>query len=539
MLQDVVCFLESCESQVRTTGFIVALPAGLRDLRISFRPQVVNLLADFDAESVGKERLSDWEQVLDTWIEQLELWVGRVNQAAEWMVVERRKRPNVIISAEAVRKLFALWRTLDYLRAKLRETPLTDGTESAASKLLGRLDLAAGRCDRAVHSLRNSRIAWPEIQGSVRDSGPWHEDMGKEDLFENDWHRDYEWDLWEAFIEKVFLLAAHRETQEPDDLLQLDLLRSRPQLFEVWLLSRVLEWYREWGCHIQLLSLQTRKLACFRTLIWRLSYANAKIPVARITSGSAQWYLYYQLRRAGSGRDNMPDLVLASGSQADAPMLWIADPKYSERRAYTRKHYVEVGRRYRRDFAPHAMWVCEYFTRRDLFQDFEYDVEPGVKVLTEVQPGGRGLELLKNGVRDLHRSVTDGYFLAVDCSDGFRPTLRSMEGSLMPAVRGAVALYAFAEKLYPVVVLRADPEKTWQTLLEATRGQHSRLEVLGAELRRVAGGCLGRKDLILITGLADDAWPDGAWEDLRKAFGRISVIKDGSALAGLSEYWAR
>jgi hypothetical protein len=33
MLRDVVCFLESRDSKVRTTGFIVALPTGRRDLQ--------------------------------------------------------------------------------------------------------------------------------------------------------------------------------------------------------------------------------------------------------------------------------------------------------------------------------------------------------------------------------------------------------------------------------------------------------------------------------------------------------------------------
>jgi hypothetical protein len=540
MLRDVVCLLQSCASQVRTTGFIVSLPAGLRDLRFKFRPQVVNLLATFDAESVAHERSSDWEQALETWISLLEGWVPQVIQAAEVISGERMGRRSIIPSSDAVKKLFALWRTLDYVRAKLHETPGIADTKSAASDLVARLEVAGRRCDRAVHRLRSDPITWPEMQTSVV-AMPWSEEWNKEDLFEQHWPPDGGWDQWQTFVEDVFLLAEHRETPEPDDLLRLELLKSRPQLFEVWLLSQVLAWYREWGCQIELLSLQSRKLPCWKAPIWRLSYANAKTPVARITSGTAQWYLYYQLRRAGSGRDNMPDLALASGRTSDAPMLWIADPKYAERGSYTLKNYVQVGQQYKRDFVPHAVWVCEYFPRPKMIEGFEFDVEPGVKVLTQVQPGGRGLEILKSGMRNLHRSVTDGYILAVDCSVDFRPMLLSMEESLRAVMRDAVALYAIAEKPRSIGVHRADPDRTWRSLLDLTGvpygspGYVAELDALGHEFLRVARGSLGRKVLVLVTGLPKNAWPTSVWEQLQQVFGQVHVIDDRKTLADLAD----
>src|SRR5262249_2643344 len=128
---------------------------------------------------------------------------------------------------------------------------------------------------------------------------------------------------------------------------------------------------------------------------WDLKYSKAGRPVARLSRGQEELYLFYQLFRYRSGGD-MPDISLRDHFDATGDALGFMDPKFSEKSSYTRAYYQEIAGTYRRKFRPRFFSiVIEYFPRPSLSLSEE-------DAILDVRPGGAGFDRLLARLRETH-----------------------------------------------------------------------------------------------------------------------------------------
>ncbi|MHC4187812.1 MAG: hypothetical protein ACYSRQ_06430, partial [Planctomycetota bacterium] len=129
----------------------------------------------------------------------------------------------------------------------------------------------------------------------------------------------------------------------------------------------------------------------------------------------------------------------------ESNVLWIADPKYSEAKGYSLRDYIEVAERYRDDFKTHQVWICEFYSRREWFKGDCYKQGDKFKIITEVQPKGEGVRLLRRDLRRFHNFSTNQFVLAVDCSGSFEGTLPDLKTDLQSLASCASVVICFAD----------------------------------------------------------------------------------------------
>lgn len=154
----------------------------------------------------------------------------------------------------------------------------------------------------------------------------------------------------------------HRELARGDrifDLIQADLWNSRPQLFEVWLLTSLLRWLSDRGYELQLLKLSTQPSGRCE---WRLPYPKDAEPCARLSGRPDAGSVYFQRYRPG----DMPDICFIPESGSDAQPLWVVDAKHSDARGYGLSHYSRTATRYGASHGIRLSAFLEYFPRPNL-----------------------------------------------------------------------------------------------------------------------------------------------------------------------------
>jgi hypothetical protein len=518
MMRDVIRFLEKCDASLRTTGFVLAIPINGDETRIHLSPQVADLIAHFDMKKFRSKTISDWDKALSTF-KNLERWLMHTLQAGEPVRHRRfsddklidsvvRGRPvhdlyenRIRVNALAAERMFSLWRTLDYLNDKLKPLGDLSSPPPAVKKLRNEVERISSSFNHRISRVRRDGELWRELARHVKQTDPWSPGLSdKEDLFRNKcWRHDTSWDKWIRLMEDVLSLANVEKSPELADLLQLDLLKDRPRLFEVWCMSQILSWYRSWGCAVELESIKSGNPP-----VWNLNYSRASVPVARIEYGGARWWLFFQLFKTGSDRANMPDIALLNGRAPSSGVVWIADPKYSEAEGYDRKDYVEVAERYRDAFEAQRVWICEFFARRHWFGGACHERGEGFSILTEVQPNGEGTRLLKRELRELHGFSASEFVLAIDCSGSFSDNLSKLEREITLLSERATFVICFAGTAKEI-----GPENVDMAMIQGASkslGGDTRLGPLVSELESLPISDSLHTDLILVTdGLFSDS----------------------------------
>ncbi len=214
------------------------------------------------------------------------------------------------------------------------------------------------------------------------------------------------------FIEKLKFLADWERSDHFADLLQIDIFRHRPQLYELWILCRIIRTMATGGFGVALLEVTEDEQTGRR---WELKYAKASRPVVRLSRGNEELFLFYQLFRRRDGGD-MPDISLWENPTATGDAIWIIDPKHSEKGGYSVSDYQATAERYRRKFRPRLFsTIVEYFPRHDLSA-------PPSDVILDVRPGGTGISVLLRMLHEAHE-LGPVCVAVVDVSSSFEPKI--------------------------------------------------------------------------------------------------------------------
>jgi hypothetical protein len=542
MMRDILRHLEQHGVSFRTTGCLLTLPLNDKDTRCYLSPQVADLIATFDPATYKAKSFPDWEQAESKWHNDLRYWIQEIiedgkpdqrDQERDIVDVYMELRTSghfemyedvVEVDREGINRVFSLWRTLDYLADKLA---LIDGSNypTIAVRLSNEVTQFAHNLGREINNWIGDREISYEIKRYVANTKSWSNSWEKRDLFNDQWwQHDRRWDKWKLFVEDVLSLATLESSPELSDLLRLDLLKDRPRLFEVWCMCQILSTYSAMGCIVELQSLTLGKQP-----LWNLNYSRASEPVARISSDSSQWWLFFQLFQKGPSRANMPDLALLRGRQSSSDVIWIADPKYSEAGGYSRADYLEVAERYRDTFKAEHVWICEFFDRREWFNGACSEKGDRVSILTEVQPQGEGARLLNRELRLLHGFPSQQLILAIDCSGSFSDTLSRMAVKLEAVLAVAEAVVCFADSATEI------SGRDFAAVQDAAKtiGEGTCLSPLVSTLRALSARARGT-DLVLISdeGFSDSS--DALRNELEGLFANIETARDEDSLRKLA-----
>jgi hypothetical protein len=435
MLRDVLAFLSSRMSSVRTTGSLLVL-----NEEFDVAPQQVNAALKWSSRAL-RHSSATWEELEERFATEVAPLLTKVARYGEVEFRRKRERimetvmrqarggsPQIRFTTEATYDPDGLCLREDYadkikdLDEKISE--LYDRlTDEHGQELLSQV----ARLSREYHaSLRNDHgdIRSADDQDRCTTTNP----LGEEDH-----------EIWKLFVEDVLALAEAEESASVVDLLRMDLFRKRPQLYEIWVVVAILRFMRTAGFKVEMLTLLTTQAG---RIVWNLNYAKSQAPIARLVRASdgSEFFLFYQLFRPGEHRDEMPDIALMPSRRPDDKPVWIMDPKHSERGAYSRSDYAEVGMRYQSAFSPLRTWIVEFYPRPELMVQNPFVIAEGVELIRDVSPDSAGHKHLIDELRELHGSVVQMVAI-VDVSGSFAGNLKRVMDDLRELLAQGAVLY--------------------------------------------------------------------------------------------------
>jgi hypothetical protein len=436
MLRDVLEFLSNRMSAVRTTASLLVL-----NEEFDIAPQQVNAALKWSSRAL-RHSSATWEELAKRFETEVAPLLAKVAQYGA--VRFRRRRENIVKAAMRIEAQRGPSRirstteaTYDPDGLLLREeyaTKIKDLGEKI-SELRDRLTDAHGQqllsgvtgLSRQYHaSLRNDHADVTRA-----------EEKYKRRIGTRLSEKDHE--IWKLFAEDVFALADAEESASVVDLFRMDLFRKRPQLYEVWVVVAILRFMRTAGFKVEMLTLLTTQAG---RIVWNLNYAKSQAPIARLARASdgSEFFLFYQLFRPGERRDEMPDIALMPSRRPDDKPVWIMDPKHSERGAYSRADYAEVGMRYQSAFSPLRTWIVEFYPRPELRVENPFVIAEGVELIRDVSPGSAGHRHLVEELHELHGGVVQTLAI-VDVSGSFAGNLERVQDDLRELLAEGVVLF--------------------------------------------------------------------------------------------------
>jgi hypothetical protein len=384
MLSDVIQLLRRCEVHARTTNSIVVLSDQFQLTQQQY--DLATKWSDTLLRSIDHSIWSDLENVLDSTIHPL---LTRLWESA---------RPTITFEQEDVVDIFLEdpyefrepreWTEAMYSEETLEECKhalslISDAVPSPGQdapifepQFLERLNGLLQDLQDQYHRFEH-QISQAQVKRRLSLPGLTPEDH----------------EALRIFVERLKFLADWERRNGFEDLLQIDIFRHRPQLYEVWALSYILFTMANAGFEIDLLEVLDDGHGGKR---WELKYAKALRPVAELTTAHGEHlFLFYQLfRRRGSG--DMPDISMWDNPEGLGHPIWVVDPKFSEKGGYTATDYKRTAQRYRSRFRPRSFsTIVEYFARPEISV-------PASDAILDVRPGGGGLQRLTDYLRRAH-----------------------------------------------------------------------------------------------------------------------------------------
>jgi hypothetical protein len=220
---------------------------------------------------------------------------------------------------------------------------------------------------------------------------------------------------FDKFFEDIYLLSDLIRGEELADMLRINLWSSRPQLFEVWVMLKLLRWLRGRGYDIEILKTDIAgQNAPFR---WNLSYSKDSMPcaVVRDRQTRVERFMFYQLYRPTG---DMPDISLLEGANPSSPPVWSVDPKHSERGAYSLADYQETAERYRDSFGAKLSLIVEYFDRPGMGEANPIAFDSSAKLIRSCRPEAPGMLLLMSELAPFHPTKEQA-LVCIDFSSSF------------------------------------------------------------------------------------------------------------------------
>lgn len=397
MLRDLLTFLGGHQSAARTTGCHLVL-----DEEFDFSAQQVNAVLAWSDSALQRHPISTWDELrqrfrsdiiplfnkIDKYgaVEELTDEVDLVEAYIESQAgssPEMEETVNVRYNEDGVRARKEYDEKLRELDNKLDLAAHADLPAGAKELLKDVTNLSRNHARQLEKDILRIRGADRRIRKGFSPK-----------LTDDDHER------WRRFVEGILFLSDIEESSSAVDILRMDLFRKRSQLYEVWIVVKIITLMKRIGCMDEMLSLHTTESG---RVVWNLNYTKSGAPIARFVGrDGTQSYLFYQLFRAGEVRANMPDIVLMPSNRPDDNPIWILDPKHSERRSYSLADYREVGQRYQSTFAPRRTWIVDYYSRPELGADNPRLLADHVELIRDVSPTGGGYTYLLERLREFH-----------------------------------------------------------------------------------------------------------------------------------------
>jgi hypothetical protein len=430
MLRDVLSYLEFHGVAARTTGcaLLLADPVQGSEYRVDLSPQEVGAISSWTPKSRKNlrdesfcEALADWRSLSDNWrrlLQKARPYILRGDlDVVETYINARAGHPDPVYEPDrdltdrsAQDVLRVLMGRVEELAGLLEKLPTTESPTACQVLLREMRDLirVAQREVLAEETHRRGAGYRSRRQSSACDV------PDRRSLLRYVDQRFL--DTFDRLAEDLYLLADLLEGDQLLDILGVHIWTSRPQLYEVWLLTSVLSWLEGRGYRIELLKMEQGQEGRSE---WRLAYAKDSTPCAQVRGGALKdAAIFYQLYRPSG---DMPDLCLIPEPTSTTKPLWAIDAKHSEAGAYSLSAYRATAERYRQSFGADLSLVVEYFPRADLVDPPTNPIQfgTGAVLVTDAAPGRSGLPLALDFLEAIHPPVATAV-LCIDLSQSFR-----------------------------------------------------------------------------------------------------------------------
>ncbi|REG59657.1 hypothetical protein B0G80_2426 [Paraburkholderia sp. BL6669N2] len=446
MLAEVAAFLGQGDVRARTTASVISLADNIK-----IRPQQLDYAISWTENTRPSAQVrTNLEVEYRSFVKPLLLKV-RNNAAPQKRSRTRLNRRQLHLGA-----VFQQIETCEYSREALAEfgqilrlvgNALSDsvpGEESEDFPVLGELRILQKRLSSDLQKFES------EVDSAFRSRETWSDTIDSRAS-----------ERLRIFIESIAFLHERTPAKELAQLLRLDVIRHRPQLYEVWVMCTILKTLRDGGCDVRLLEVTSDENS---DRLWNLKYAKASRPVAEIAKDGTSLFLFYQLFRRHQKGD-MPDISLWRDNTAQTSPVWIVDPKFSEKGGYSMSSYVSTAQRYMDQFRPSDFsCVLEYFPRPDIGTDS--------RVILDVAPQGAGLSPLRRLLKQVHGLVSRTVAI-LDLSGSYAGNILAIASRLRRLVAEGALL--------DTCILFAGSATVCESLIEAsTREFDKELRALGS-----------------------------------------------------------
>ena len=433
MLTEIVSFLERHGIAARTTGFALGLAhptTRLGSATIDLSQQEVGMICSWPTKALRKLGDDPFEESHQAWLELSLGWEqllrrsttrvipGRFDPVATALARHRtlaegridpepwKHEPDLDATDDEAQKVLRhLLERVEQTLAILQRIPAADRAASA-QELMWSLDELVVAATRALGGRPAAQLQGDQVDAEALDETL--ETYRQEGFPTIDFFEDFD-----RFEEDIRALADLEEADSFLDALRLDLWSNRPQLFEVWVLVRILDWIDHRGYEVELLNVEPSPTG---RSVWQLKYSGDSQPCAQVIGGGRTEFLFYQLFQAGRGSEEggaMPDLALLRGKSGRAQRVWAIDPKLST--TYGPADYKETARRYRTDFEAPLAIVVEYFPRS---RPNPSELLESAWLVTDASPSGSGFPHVLDKIAECHPPLTR-IVICIDMSSSF------------------------------------------------------------------------------------------------------------------------
>jgi hypothetical protein len=419
LLREVFEILATFGIATKTTGcvFVLANPAKPEEhTELAFSQQTVDAVCSWPAGKKWNQVSNSLADLLSAWIRFRPVWQALLRKAEP---ICKRGRFDPVKTYIRQHMTFGPDRYSIDKDAQQVLRHFADRVEHIADRLKeirdGKIPNEVTRFLRDFQQLKNAVVkCFNEPRGHCRSWESRPQEPPSQSVIERYTSRRFVTDF-DKFHEDVYSLADLIRGEGVIDMLQIDIWSARPQLFEVWVLLKLLSWLRGRGYMIELL--KTENFSERSPFRWNLSYSKDSKPcaVVRDVQTGIQQFLFYQLYRPSG---DMPDISLLESSDPYSSAVWSVDPKHSEKGGYSKSEYQKTAIRYRDNFGATLSLVVEYFDRSKMGNRNPIEFDPGAKLIRGCRPDGSGLPILLRELGEFHpaRSQT---LVCIDFSGSF------------------------------------------------------------------------------------------------------------------------
>jgi hypothetical protein len=386
MLKEVYQFLEKEEARGRTTVRAIVLPGAKGDLQVLFNQAMKEAIAT----ALDRKIMSSSIDLLEEQVQELnDLIINHIVRIRGTHVryqtsISRAMRSNPVDpGARLMARQLDKHRTVYHLDDLERvQTYANDFTEfvGQCDSLIHRSEetnwLPAQMLEAVFRTLQENVVLIDNKLQNMSTSQPYGDELDtpREEIDQVEWQ-----DLLEKTQRlKEDILACCRfqtEVSSIYDFLNLDLWRERWRIYELWMLTHLLQLFQGLGFTIDMHERVSDGL-------WNLKFTRDKKPVAMLRGQSVNLEVYYQLYSKEAEGGNMPDLAI---KKEDGKYLIVLDPKYGE--SYGREELEKVGLRYAnsKKFSPQLTVIHNFY----MIPSYRYEViqdSPRCLLVSNVRP---------------------------------------------------------------------------------------------------------------------------------------------------------